>query len=116
MRSTDWCSPMQNGPSVGDAEAILDVLLGWGTSAPFISPSPRKPFLPLGQLDHVNRRSVAAFAAGPTSQRRFQLPDWHIARTPERIERQARPAFATMAFDLQVTVAALRHWPMVGEG
>jgi hypothetical protein len=78
MRSTDWCIPMQNGPSVGDAEAILDVLLGWGTSAPFINPSPRKPFLPLllrmhplvrrdlltlGQLDHVNRRSVAAFAA-----------------------------------------------------
>lgn len=45
MRSTDWCIPMQNGPSVGDAEAILDVLLGWGDIGTFYKPVTSKTVL-----------------------------------------------------------------------
>ena len=59
----------------------------------------------LGQLDHVNWRRVSAFLARPAFQRRLQFPDRRIARTPDRIERQARAGPAAIAFDLEPAVA-----------
>ena len=45
----------------------------------------------LGQLDHANRRRVSPLLARAAFQRRFKFPDRGIARTPDRIEWQARP-------------------------
>ena len=55
----------------------------------------------------MNRGRTAPLAARPTFQRRFQLPDRCIARTPDRIERQARTAFAAMAFNLKPSLTAI---------
>jgi hypothetical protein len=59
--------------------------------------------LPLSrQLDHVQGRSLSPLLAGPAFQRGFQFLDRGIAWPPDRIERDARPRLAAMAFDLKI--------------
>jgi hypothetical protein len=65
----------------------------------------------LGQLDHVKWRRVSAFLARPAFQRRFQFPDRRIARTPDRIERDARACLTTVAFDFEPAVSAIETLP-----
>jgi hypothetical protein len=43
-----------------------------------------------------------------------QFPDRRIARTPDRIERQAGARLAAMAFALKLAVSAVRHCPIFG--
>jgi hypothetical protein len=65
----------------------------------------------LGQLDHVNWRRVSAFLARPAFQRRFQFPDRRLARTPDRIERDARAGLAAVAFNFEPAVSAIETLP-----
>jgi hypothetical protein len=48
----------------------------------------------------MDRRRVS-----PLFERRFKFPDRRIARTPDRVERQARPSLAAMVFDFEPTGA-----------
>jgi Domain of unknown function (DUF4145) len=59
-----------------------------------VSPLVRRDLARLGQLNHVHRRRVAIFPAGPTFQRGLELPQRRIPRTTDGIERQPyeRPA------------------------
>jgi hypothetical protein len=54
---------------------------------------------------------VGAFPARPAFQRGFQFPDRRIARTPDRIEGQARARLTTTAFDLKPTIPAVEALP-----
>ena len=74
----------------------------------------------LGQLDHVT--GGAPFLARAAFQRRFKFPDRRIARTPDRIERQARAGLAAMAFNFKPAVSAIEtlrdgwrrlRWPTI---
>jgi hypothetical protein len=82
MRSTHWCIPVPSAtgvkwPQHWRRRGHLGRAAGLGDIGTFVNPSLRKPFLPifvrmhpfvrrdlmsLGELDHVNRRSVAALA------------------------------------------------------
>jgi hypothetical protein len=59
------------------------------------------------QLHHVHGRFVTARSARPAFQRRFKFPDRRIARTPDRVERQARAGFAVVAFDFEPAISAV---------
>jgi hypothetical protein len=66
-------------PALEGAEATFGLCRwGWRTSAPFINPLPRKPFLPifvrmhplvwryllpLGEFDHMDRRRIPTLSA-----------------------------------------------------
>ena len=76
-----------------------------------MSPDVRCDLARFGQLDHVNWRRVSAFLARPAFQRRLQFPDRRIARTPDRIERQARAGIAAVAFDFEPAVSAIETLP-----
>src|SRR6476469_5531176 len=76
----------------------------------------------LGQLDHANRRLVAASTARPASERRLQLPDRRVARPADRIQRHARPCLAAAAFNFQPAITAVQaladrrawlRWPAI---
>jgi hypothetical protein len=60
------------------------------------------------QLDHVHRRRMSRGPARPAFQRCLKFPDRRIARTPDGVERQARPRFAAMAHDLKPAIAAVQ--------
>src|SRR5437016_3089683 len=63
------------------------------------------------QLDHVHRRRVAAVAARPAFQRRFEFPDRRLARPADGIERQARAGLAALALDLEPAKPAIEALP-----
>jgi hypothetical protein len=52
-------------------------------------PDVRRDLPLLRQLNHVHRRGIAALLARPVFQRRLKFPDRRVARTPDRIERDA---------------------------
>jgi hypothetical protein len=61
----------------------------------------------LRELDHVHGRRVSPFLARSAFQRRLKFPDRRIARTTDRIERNAGAGLTSMALDLRpVTQAA----------
>jgi hypothetical protein len=62
-----------------------------------------------GELDHVHRRRVSPSLARSAFQRRLKFPDRRIARTPDRIERDAGFGFAAGAFDLQPAISSVEH-------
>jgi hypothetical protein len=70
-------------------------------------PSVRRNLSPFGQFDHVHWRRVVAPLARSAFQRSFEFPDRGVARSADRIEREARPALAPIAFDLQPTKPAI---------
>jgi hypothetical protein len=61
----------------------------------------------LGQLDHVDRRSVATLPTGPTFERRFQLPQRRVAWPADGIQRQARARLAPIALHFQPAETAV---------
>src|SRR5258705_6870649 len=74
-------------------------------------PEIRRDLPRLGQLDHVHRRHVAALAAGPAFQRRFEFPDRRIAGTADGVERKARAGLAAVALDLEPAEPAIEALP-----
>jgi hypothetical protein len=64
----------------------------------------------LGQLDHVNWRRIG-LSVRPAFQYRLQFPDRRIARTPDRIEGDARAGLAPMAFNFKPAASAIETLP-----
>jgi hypothetical protein len=70
-------------------------------------PNVRNDFALPREPDHVHRRRVSRRPARSAFQRRLQFPDRRIARTPDRIERDARSGLAAMAFNFKPAVSAI---------
>jgi hypothetical protein len=70
-------------------------------------PGVRRDLALLRQLDHVHRRRVSPRPARSAFQRCLKFPDRRIARTPDRIERQADAGLAPLAHDLKPAVTAI---------
>jgi hypothetical protein len=76
-----------------------------------MNPFVRRDLALFSQLDHVNSRLVSPRATRSATKRRFKLPDRRIARSSNRIKRNAGLGFASMAFHFQPSVAAVQALP-----
>jgi hypothetical protein len=72
-----------------------------------MNPEVRRDFPRFGQLNHVDRRLIAARSAGSASERPFKFPDRRIPRSTDGIKRYTGAGFATAAFDFHPTVTAV---------
>ena len=63
------------------------------------------------QPDHMHGRRLSSLLAESAFQRRFQFPDRRIARSPDRVERNARFGLAAVAFDLKPAEPAIEALP-----
>jgi hypothetical protein len=72
-----------------------------------VNPRVRRDLLLLRELNHAYRRRVTRCPARPAFQCGLKFPNRRVARTPDRIERDAGPGLTTMAHDLKPSVAAV---------
>jgi hypothetical protein len=90
--------------------ASVGGLIHFCRPSPFIvrmHPRVRRDFALHRQLDHVNWRRKSRGPARPAFQRRFEFPDWRVARTADMFKRNAGACFAAVAFHLQPAVTAV---------
>jgi hypothetical protein len=67
-------------------------------------PDVRRKLALLCELDHANRGRVVRRPVRPAFQRRLKFPDRRIARSPDRIERDACAGLTAVAFNFEPAV------------